>query len=109
MFEYPKIEINYTKLPPKVKLNPTEYLEILLKNKAKLTPVKDFSVDSRGNKGQTLADDTIIVKFFDNSRESIYAIPKVGKTMVINRNKVSIKSRTAVGANISARALIDLV
>ena len=26
-FEYPEVELNFTKLPPKVKLNPTEYLD----------------------------------------------------------------------------------
>lgn len=78
-------------------------------NKGKFTPVKDFSVDSRGNKGQLLAEGTKFVRAFEAAREDIYLVPKQGKVLVLNRNKLSIKSRTAQGASVSTRVLINIV
>lgn len=78
-------------------------------NKGKLTPVKDFSVDSRGNKGQMITENTLVMRKFDAARESIYVIPKVGKPVVVDRNKISIKSRTAVGASLTTRAVTTII
>lgn len=78
-------------------------------NKGKFTPIKDFSVDSRGNKGQLLAEGTKFVRAFEAAREDIYLVPKQGKVLVLNRNKLSIKSRTAQGASVSTRVLINIV
>ena len=78
-------------------------------NKAKLTPVKDFNIDHRGNKGQLVADDTIIMRAFSSERENIYCIPKQGKTIAVSRDKVSIKSRTSIGAAISRRSLEKII
>ena len=73
--------------------------------KGKFTSVKDFNLDSRGNKGQQLPEDTIFVRKFDDARTDIYVVPKIGKSLVIPRNKISIKSRTAVGASLTNRAV----
>ena len=78
-------------------------------NKAKLTPVKDFNIDHRGNKGQLVADDTIVMRAFSSERENIYCIPKQGKTIAVSRDKVSIKSRTSIGAAISRRSLEKII
>lgn len=78
-------------------------------NKGKLTPVKDFSIDSRGNKGQMVAENTIVMRKFDNARDSIYVIPKQGKAIAVARDKVSIKSRTAIGAAITNRAVQRII
>jgi DNA gyrase subunit A len=78
-------------------------------NKGKFTPIKDFSVDSRGNKGQLLAEGTKFVRAFEAAREDIYLVPKQGKVIVLNRSKLSIKSRTAQGASVSTRALVNIV
>lgn len=73
--------------------------------KGKLTPVKDFSVDSRGNKGQTISEGVLTMHKFDKARENIYIIPKQGKPLTISREKVSVKGRTAIGAALTARAI----
>ena len=78
-------------------------------NKGKFTSVKDFGVDSRGNKGQLVPENTKYMRFFDNNRESIYIIPKQGNTVVLPRTKLSVKGRTAVGANITTRAIINVI
>ena len=78
-------------------------------NKGKLTPVKDFNIDHRGNKGQLVAENTIAMRNFNSERETIYCIPKQGKVIAVPRNKVSIKSRTAIGASISNRTLIKII
>ena len=34
--------------------------------KGKFVSARDFSVDNRGNKGQSVADDTVSIKLFEN-------------------------------------------
>lgn len=77
--------------------------------KGKLTSVKDFSIDSRGNKGQSVAEKTVFMKKFEDGREVIYLIPKIGKMFTVQRNKVSIKSRTASGASLTSRAVSTIL
>jgi DNA gyrase/topoisomerase IV subunit A len=77
--------------------------------KGKYTPVKDFSIDSRGNKGQTIGEETICVRRIEAARENIYLIPKQGKPFTLARNKLSIKSRTATGAALSTRNIIRII
>lgn len=78
-------------------------------NKGKLTPVSDFNSDSRGNKGQNVAENTIYIKVFDRSRTYFFIVPKTGKISSVSRDKISTKSRTAIGASISSKNLIRIV
>lgn len=78
-------------------------------NKGKLTPIKDFSVDSRGNKGQLVAENTKWMRLFESGREYIYIIPNVGKGLILNRTKVSIKSKTAGGATLTAKKIRKII
>ena len=78
-------------------------------NKGKFTAVKDFGVDSRGNKGQLVPENTKYMRFFDDGRETIYLIPKQGNTISLARDKVSIKGRTAIGASISSRVITNII
>ena len=78
-------------------------------NKGKFTSVKDFSVDSRGNKGQLLADDTKFMRGFSAGREDIYIIMKQGAPLTVSRSKLSIKSRTAVGASVTNRQMVNII
>lgn len=78
-------------------------------NKGKFTSVKDFNIDNRGNKGQLLAEGTRFVRLFESAREDIFLIPKQGKVLTINKNKLSIKSRTAQGASISSKIIINVL
>ena len=88
----------------------TDLLLLVTKDlKGKYTPVKDFSIDSRGNKGQTIGDDTICVRKIEAARENIYLIPKQGKPFTLARNKLSIKSRTATGAALSTRNITRII
>lgn len=76
-------------------------------NKGKYTPIKDLNVDSRGNKGQSLAEGTEIVRFMDSVRENIYLMPKMGKIIVVPASKLSVKSKSAMGATITNRVIVD--
>ena len=84
-------------------------LFVTKENKAKFTPVKDFSTDNRGNKGQSVTDNTVFMKLFNPNRESIYVIPKQGKILNIPRNKISIKSRTAIGASLANKEISKII
>lgn len=76
---------------------------------AKLVYGKDFNRgDQRGNKGQSMPEDNIRLIKFDDSRDSIYLIPKMGTPFSINRNKISIKGKMSTGAALSTRMLIDV-
>ena len=76
---------------------------------AKLVYGKDFNRgDQRGNKGQSVPEDNIRLIKFDDGRDSIYLIPKIGTPFAINRNKVSIKGKMSTGAALSTRMLIDV-
>jgi len=78
-------------------------------NKGKYTSVQDFSVDSRGNKGQMITEDTICMRRFDSGRENIYLVPKQGKPFTVARNKLTVKGRTAVGAALTSRTVLRII
>jgi DNA gyrase/topoisomerase IV subunit A len=78
-------------------------------NKGKFTSVKDFNLDSRGNKGQLLAEGTKFMRGFSAGREDIYIIMKQGAPLAISRSKLSVKSRTAVGASVTNRQMINII
>ena len=79
-------------------------------NKGKFTAVKDFSVDNRGNKGQSIAENTVIITPFDDSREDIYiTFAGNAKPMMVKRDKLSIKSKTAAGATLTAKNIKKVV
>ena len=77
--------------------------------KGKYTSVQDFSTDNRGNKGQTIAENTIVMRRFDAGRENIYLVPKSGKVITIARNKISVKGRTAIGAALTSRTVQTII
>ena len=78
-------------------------------NKGKFTAVKDFTSDSRGNKGQLVPENTKYMRLFDENRENIYLIPKQGNAVTLARNKLSVKGRTAIGASMTSRAVIGII
>lgn len=78
-------------------------------SKGKFTAVKDFSVDNRGNKGQSVAENTSLIKLFEQGRNQIYVVPKMGKVGIVDSNKLSIKSKTASGASLSTKILVKVV
>ena len=82
---------------------------IMSNEKGKFVSARDFSVDNRGNKGQSVAEDTVSIKLFENGRENIYAIPKSGKVAIVNKNKLSIKSKSATGASITNKIVVKVV
>ena len=84
-------------------------LSVTADAKGKFTPVKDFGVDSRGNKGQSITENTIYFAKFLSNRENIYIIPKNGKPIIVPRNKLSIKNKTAVGASLTTRDFSKIV
>lgn len=91
-------------------VNDSDILLFVTKDmKGKYTSVKDFSVDNRGNKGQMITENTICMRRFDSGRENIYLIPKQGKTFTVNRNKISIKGRTATGAALTSRNVTTIL
>ena len=82
---------------------------VMSNEKGKFVSARDFSVDNRGNKGQSVADDTASIKLFENGRENIYAIPKSGKVAIVNKNKLSIKSKSATGASITNKIVVKVI
>jgi len=78
-------------------------------NKGKFTSVKDFSVDSRGNKGQTVTENTTSITSFENGRTNVYVIPKMGKTALVDSKKLSIKGKTASGASLSNKVVVKTI
>lgn len=84
-------------------------LMVTAENKGKYTPVTDLQTDSRGNKGQNIAEDTLVCKVFAQGREQFYCIPKVGKPFTVAKNKITIKSKTAIGASISAKKMVQVI
>lgn len=82
---------------------------IMSNEKGKFVSARDFSVDNRGNKGQSVAEDTVSIKLFENGRENIYAIPKSGKVAIVNKSKLSIKSKSATGASITNKIVVKVV
>lgn len=78
-------------------------------NKVKFTAVKEFSIDSRGNKGQLLNENTIEVVYFDSGRDDLYGLLKQGKPIIVNKSKLSIKSRTATGASITTKIVNKII
>ena len=86
----------------------TELLLFVTKDcKGKYTPVKDFSVDNKGNKGQLIAENTWIMRKFDDGRENIYIVPKQGKVILVPKSKITIKSRSAIGALLTNRVVVN--
>lgn len=80
-------------------------------NKIKFTSVREFSMDSRGNKGQLLHEGTKDIKLFSNGREDVYIILKQAnaKPLLINKSKLSIKSRTASGASVTTKPIQKII
>ena len=78
-------------------------------NKGKYTSVQDFSVDNRGNKGQLITENTMVMRRFDSARNSIYILPKQGKVVEVPRTKISLKGRTAIGAALTSRAVQRII
>lgn len=75
----------------------------------KLVYGKDFNRgDQRGNKGQTMPEDNLILIKFEEGRDNIYLIPKIGVPFAINRNRISIKGKMSNGASLSNRMLVDV-
>ena len=84
-------------------------LFVTAENKGKYTPSKDFSGDTRGNKGQSVTEGTKYMRVIDENRENIYLIPKIGNTILLPRNKLATKSKTAVGASVSTRIITNII
>ena len=78
-------------------------------NKGKFTAVKDFSTDSRGNKGQIIVENIKFMRRFDDIRTEFYAVPQQGKVLTINKNKISLKGKSAIGATISSKAIRKII
>lgn len=72
-------------------------------NSFKMTFVKEFSVDSRGNKGQSVAPGTCFMRRANEGiTDKLYLVHGTRKSTAIQYSKLSTKSRTAVGAKLSA-------
>ena len=84
-------------------------LMVTADGKGKFTSVRDFSVDSRGNKGQIIAENTSYIRRFDNARTHIYIIPRAGKPFAVDRSKLAIKGKTAIGAALTNRNIKNIL
>lgn len=73
-------------------------------NKGKLTPVSGFSIDSRGGKGQMVAEGTVFMRSAA-ARENFYLVAENSKVTILPSARLTTKSRTSMGANISTKPL----
>lgn len=83
----------------KCALRAAESDKIMTVNKhgqAKLTLAKDFVITAKGSNGQVIADDTI---FISSSEGFIFAYQN-SKNILIDFDKMSVKSKTSTGAKI---------
>lgn len=79
------------------------------KAQGKLTTVKDFSTSKRGAQGQNVPEGTIFMHEFPDARQHIYVTLNNGNLgTVVDRNKISLKGRTAVGASLVNRAVSSI-
>ena len=46
---------------------------------------------------------------FDDIRTEFYAVPQQGKVLTINKNKISLKGKSAIGATISSKAIRKII
>lgn len=83
-------------------------LMVTADGKGKFTSVRDFSVDSRGNKGQAITENTSYIRRFDNARTHIYIIPRAGKPFAVDRSKLAVKGKTAIGAALTNRNIKNI-
>lgn len=77
-------------------------------NKAKLTSVEDFSENSRLSKGQQVMDKVAYV-LLATSRESFIGIAKTGKSVLIAKDKLATKSKTAGGVSTTNKIILKMV
>lgn len=89
--------------------NSDSLLFITNENKGKLTPVKDFTIDKKGNKGQTIVEGTLYMRKFENNRQTFYIVSQQGKVAAVDKSKVSTKSKNAIGALITSRKILRVV
>lgn len=76
----------------------------------KLTPVKEFNIDNRGNKGQTVCEGTQFMrKALDEVLDKMYLIHENRKPTAVAYNKLSIKSRLTSGVKLSTYNISKIV
>lgn len=74
--------------------------------KGHLINAKDFSVDSKGNKGQTITENTaFLIKVNDRG---IIAKFRSGKPQIIPNSKLSLKGKTAIGASVATKIVTNI-
>lgn len=78
-------------------------------NKGKLTLAKDLAVDKRGNKPQSVYENTQWIGICNEDREGLYVIPKRGNNFLVKRDKLSLKGKTAAGASVSSRQIAKIL
>lgn len=74
--------------------------------KGHLINAKDFSIDSKGNKGQTITENTaFLIKVNDRG---IIAKFRSGKPQIIPNSKLSLKGKTAIGASVATKIVTNI-
>jgi DNA gyrase subunit A len=77
-------------------------------NHGKITSVRDFNVNSRTSPGQKVAANTVFM-IDATDRDNFILKPKSGKISSISKDKFSIKSKTAIGAQITTKSILDII
>ena len=49
------------------------------------------------------------MRLFDDGRDAIYVIPKTGNALIIPKDKISLKSRVAIGAVLTTRVIDNII
>lgn len=78
--------------------------------KGKITSAGDFTIANRGAKGQKVNDNVIFMTKLESNRKDVYLIPEKGlNAIIVPVSKMSMKSRTAVGATLTSKKLVKIV
>jgi DNA gyrase/topoisomerase IV subunit A len=77
-------------------------------NHGKITSVRDFNENNRTSDGQKIAPNTRFMKLATD-RENFIGYLNSGKDFTIARDKFAVKSKTAIGAEITTKTIIDII
>lgn len=101
-----KMSANFTKV---LVLNDSQFVVMVdVENHGKITSVRDFNVNNRGSEGQKIAANTLFM-IDATDRDDFVIIAKSGKDSKLSKDKFAVKSRTAVGAQITAKTILNII
>ena len=102
------VKSGFDRIEKALVVSDNDYLLMVNKdNKGKITSVKDFTNESRGSKGQSVAENTRFI-VLATGREEFYLVSK-NKVTPLKADKVSLKGKDSIGAIISQKEIERII